>query len=130
MGLRHPIQTRLFCKMQVTSEHTPFISANKILFQNAFIVHHKMHDESIVTHEECCVLQRIAVCCSESQCIAVSCSVLQCVAASCSVLHCHAMHHKMHDESIVTHEECCVLQRIAACCSVLQLVAAYCSVLQ
>ena len=72
----------------------------------------------------------VAAYCSVLQWVAVYCCELQCVAASCSVLHCHAMHHKMHDESIVTHEECGVLQRIAACCSVLQLVAAYCSVLQ
>ena len=73
-----------------------------------------------------CVLQRVAVCCSELQCVAVCCSeltmplfmpymssirpcVLQCVAVCCSVLQCVAV--------------CCsMLQCVAVCCSVLQCV--------
>ena len=76
--------------------------------------------------------QRVAVCCSVSQCVAACCSVLQCVAVCCSVLQ---------SKSEVCQKVCCiVLQRvavyhsvsqgIAACCSVLQRVAACCSVLQ
>jgi len=40
---------------------------------------------SVPAHRYVCVLQRVAVCCSVSQCVAVCCSVLQCVAACSSV---------------------------------------------
>ena len=75
----------------------------------------------------CSALQRVAACCSVSQCVEVRCKmlqweaqdrlcsnapcrVLQCVAVWCSVLQCGAL-------------SCSVLQCVAVCCSVLRRVA-------
>ena len=67
----------------------------------------------------CCVLQWVAVGCSEWQCVAVCCSGLQCVAVCRGAL------------CMSPCKPCCsVLQCVAVCCSVLQCVAVCCSVLQ
>jgi len=101
-------------------------------------------------------VQRIAVCCSASQCVAVCCSVFQyaevccgvlqrvavwciCVAVRCSVLQCVAVK-KEKDKRARTkrgrdHKVCCiVLQSNAVSCNVANGVSQYaavcCSVLQ
>jgi len=82
-------------------------------------------------------LQRVAVCCSVSQCVVVCCSVLQCVAVCCSVLQCVSVCCSvlriLHLAGLF-RKWCCsvlhVLQCVAVCCSVLQCVAVWCSVLQ
>ena len=63
--------------------------------------------------------QRVAVCCSVSQCVAVCCSPNQRYAKKCAASCC----------SVLQYITVCrrVLQHVAACCSVLRRVAAFCN---
>ena len=67
----------------------------------------------------CCVLQRVAACCSMLQCVTV---VLLCAAACCSVLQYAAVCHSC------VAVWCSVLQCAPVCCSMLTCVAGCCGV--